>query len=367
MPSQAVPGSDGYIELKISNVGTASIESVKIKTLRFDKEILQKGLTYLDDLSSLDTGKSTSAIIKFSVPSSAPPGYYSAQFIIQACQSSSCKDYVHDSLIVVQSPSILDINLSLPEKIRPGEISGIVFHFSNKGSSAINNLVFVWSEQTGTLLPKGSDNRISVEELMPGRSSDVPVSIVSNPDAKSGLYSIKLNAIYTDNIGVKHEINSTTGVLVSGDFNFIATIESQDIIAAGRGGSINIKISNAGTENAQFLFANATKSDFTGVLPESVYIGNLKSDDYDTEKFYLMAPAKAGSYPFKLTLIYSDIYGKKYSEEKQVYVVVSESKTSYSAEPFTVVLVVIIVLLAAYFRIPQKTYRFIHGSRNRKK
>jgi uncharacterized repeat protein (TIGR01451 family) len=312
-----------------------------------------------EDLGSLETGKTISSIIKFSVPSTTPAGFYNAQFIIEACDSSTCKNYIHYALITVQPPTTLEISRVSPTTAKHGQTINLNMTLTNDGDTALNNLVMVWSDPTNKILPLGTSNRKFIQAMSARSSIIIPLSIVISPTADSGTYPISVSLSYNDNTGNRQSVNTTIGFMVIGDFNFIVTLDSQDSAVQNKSATANIKIANGGTDDAQFLVA--TLESEIKPTPDKIYIGSLQSNDYDTEKFSFISE-KPGEIPVKIKLEYRDIYGNSYADESMIKLVVftKEQYLQQNGSGFptgTVIVIAFALIVIAYF---------LHRRRNKK-
>lgn len=315
-PSSIVPGTDGYMQLDITNTGATAVSSVKIRTLNLDSPITLKTPVYLEDMGSLDSGKIMSSLIRFTVPTGTSSGFYNAQFVIEACDSSTCKQFINYALIIVQPPSTLEVTKVTPTFAQKGQTIDMNLTLTNDGSTVLNNIVLSWSDSTNKILPIGSSNRKFIS-LIPAKSSIViPLNIVVSPAAESGTYPLSVSMVYNDNTGTRQTVNSTIGFKVIGDFDFIMTMDSQDIAVINKSAGANIKIANGGTDEVQFLVVRM-ESD-AKITPEKIYVGNIQSNDYDTEKITFVS-MNSGSVPVKVFLEYRDIYGNAYANEGIVY------------------------------------------------
>lgn len=349
-PTTIMPGNDGYVELKITNGGTTSLESIKVMSLKIDSPLALKTASYLENLGSLGAGKAMTTIYKFNVPSSASSGFYTMEFLIEACTSSVCDSYVQNALISVQSPTLLGIKSVDPTSFKAGENTTITFILKNSGKTLINNVKFSWEDTSNTIIPLGADNKKFISSI--SDETQIPVNIIVNPSAKPGTYSLSIKIEYDDQTGTKQSINSTVGLRVVGDFNFIVSLESQDLVASGMSGKTDIKIANAGTQEAYFLTINILDSDpITQIKPKVIYAGNIESDDYDTETIeFKVTDAIPGEYPLNLEISCKDLYGNLYSERYALDIVVSSkedvaAKKSDSSWMFYLVIIFIVGFL----------------------
>lgn len=350
VPQTVTPGNEVYVEVKITNTGVLAIDSVKIKGLTVDPNIVQVTPVYLSDLGSLGPSKMVSTLIKFKVPTITSSGFYPIAFLIDACQGNTCDGYTASALVTVQAPSALEIKSVTPTSLTPGENNTLAITLSNVGDTAISSILLTWTDPTNKILPLGSDNRKFISSINKNSDYMVTSGVIVSPDAASGVYPITISMDYKDQTGAPQHIVSTVGLRVVGNYHFVVSLETQDIVTAGMKGSAEIKIANAGTQDAQFLTVKVMQSDpIAQITPSVVYVGNLKSNDYDTEKFqFYAANATPGMYALKIELTYKDPYGQSYSEVRSVDVRVSSKSEVQSPSSLPLIVVVVIVVIAVY-------------------
>ncbi len=350
-PSTIVPGNSGYLEYIITNAGTNPV-SVNLLSLQLDSPMIAD--SYSKSLGSVAGSSSGSAIIKFTAPSGTASGFYSAKATIRVCDTS-CEDYIQYSIIKVQSPSTIEITAE-PDSLKPGQNQTVTFTLRNKGE-AVNSIVFTWADASGNILPLGSDNRKLITSIGSNSAYLVPIKMVVSPDANQGIYPLSISLSYSDQTGREQNISSTLGIRVAGDFKFIVSIESQSLVAPGMPGTAEIKIANAGTQEAQFLTISLLESSPLGsIKPAVIYVGNLESDDYDTETVsYVVGSTSPGDYPLNMEISYKDIYGNSYSDIYSAGITVSSSdyvaaQTRDYSFIFYIAIAVIAYLLYRKFR-----------------
>ncbi len=355
-PSSVSPGNNGYITLSITNSGTLSVDKLKV----YADTSLPLDATYLD-MGRLASLKSTSAIFKFSVPSSTKPDFYTAKFTVEYCYENDCRENIHHAVINVKEVTSLELVSLTPDSLKTGRNETITFKLKNNGGD-ISNLVFVWEEPNDMILPLGTDNRKFVPHLGSGGSYDIEVNALANPEATIGLYPISVQMTYDDRTGTRQSINSTIGMRVVGDFDFVSLLESQDILAAGKTGNAEIKTVNRGDLEAKFLTLSLSSDSFY-IDPDYVYIGNTKPDDYDTEKLWLTTKnVPSGNYPLNVELSYKDTYGNSYTETQSIDIYVSSPEAYAASQPqasydwlyFIIFLVVAYILYRKFWKKKKK-------------
>jgi hypothetical protein len=348
VPQPVSPGNEVYMQITITNSGLSSVDSIKIKNLDVDPNIVQVTQLYDYDLGGIAPSKSVSMLVKFRVPAQTPSGFYPVTFSIEACRADICDSYIATGLITVQSPSMLEIASISPTSLVPGEINTLDFKVSNLGDSDVSNVQFSWTDSSGKILPIGADNKKFIQSITRRSDQTIETGVIVSPDAQPGVYPITISVDYIDQIGTQQHLVSTAGLRIVGNYDFVVSLETQDVVATGMSGTAEVKISNAGTQDAQFLTVKVLNSDpLQQIIPTVIYVGNLKSNDYDTEKFQFHATnAAPGVYPLKIELVYKDPYGQSYDETQTVNVrIYSKSEVQTASNLPTILLVVIVLVI----------------------
>jgi hypothetical protein len=278
--------------------------------------------------------------VPFSISSSAPSGYYTAEFKIEACYGSSCTTYTQVALVNVQSPSSLQIASVEPNRLDIGSSMDLNFTLFNSGDTPLGNVVLTWSAGD-TVLPQGTSNRIFITSIPAKGNVKMPVPVLVNPSAEPGTYTFTITAEYTDASGTKQSTNSTVGFTVAGAYDWIVTLDSQSGVSPGGVGMVSIKLSNAGNQEALYMSINASSQTFK-VTPPIIYVGSIEADDWDTQDFSLSTNAAPGTYPLTVGLNWKDAFGQSYSELHTVDVQVAAPQTTAGWWQALIVVVVIV-------------------------
>jgi len=208
-----------------------------------------------------------------------------------------------------------------PATIKPGSEVVVSFEVRNYGDGPAKDLVVSLDQTAGLFSTDLSEKYVG--DVPVNGSARISFNLSINQELNVGTYSIPILLTYLDE--TKKQVFSgreLAGLRVYGDINLITTLNTQDKVAGGTSGSMEIKIANAGTMEVQFLQLRVLDSTvIEDIAPVTIYIGSLKSDDYDIEKisFRVSGNVSRGSYPINLELVYRDPFGKEFTETKAVY------------------------------------------------
>jgi len=240
--------------------------------------------------------------------------------------------------------------------IEPGSTVLLSFDLVNNGDGSAKDVRIVLNQSD--LFTVIESREIFINEIKAKRSENVSFLLTINPSASIGTYSVPLSLLFLDETKIESYSDiKYIGLVIAGQYNFIVTLESQSVVASGTRGTATIKIANAGTQDAQFLTVKVLPSDpLVEISPESIYIGSVKSDDYETEDFIFKVDrtTSSGLHPLNLKIDYKDLYSHSYSEIYGVDVKVSsmeEFSKAHQTGPslFTIGIVVLVVIVCVYY------------------
>ncbi|MEM3514120.1 MAG: hypothetical protein QXT02_00660 [Candidatus Hadarchaeum sp.] len=357
------PGGETTLIISIQNATTSKIYHVEISFKTGDELSLDPSDFYLYSISPM-TSQLTSFKIK--AGENAPPKVTYVEITAKyhvgnvSAEENELKIWVP---VVIRSAPLLKIEKIAFDKdpVSPGSVVTVSFEVKNYGDGPAKDLIVSLDQAAGTFV---SDlNEKYVGGVPVNGSAKISFRLNINQNLSAGVYSIPILLSYLDE--TKTQIftgREFAGLRVYGSINLITTLNSQDMVAAGTSGSMEIKIANAGTMEAQFLQLNFIGSSvLEDVSPTSIYIGRLKSDDYDTEKisFRVSGNATKGVYPVKLELVYQDPFGKEFTEAETVYLtVLSQEDLNKNVEiplwQLAIIGLIIVIVVYSFWRKRRK-------------
>jgi len=339
-PTTVSPGNDGYIEVSIANSGTSTASALSLRLADMDSPIIPLTPSYVDNLGSLEAGSSESAIFRFHVPPETNSGYYTAQFMIRYCNGSVCKDHVEYSLITVQSPTRLEITSVSPEQLEIGQNNNIEISMTNTGDSELNNIFVSWNAADDSLVPYSSDNEYYLPSLGGGSSTKIPFNIYVDRDTDAGVYPVTLTVEYNDASGTDLSMNTSLGLKIAGDIDFLINQDDADELFYGMPGKASFTISNIGSSSAEFLTVTAESVYGKDV----VYVGSVDSDDEESFEVSQDLSGASGPYDITLQMNYKDSFGNVHTYNETVKVSASRIDGG-----MTNIIIVGVVLFGVYW------------------
>ncbi len=345
------PGGETVVFVSLTNPGTKDIGRIRIYA--YPGPYLNLSSNYFE-ISGLSPGSSQQISFNLKASSSAfPQNSYitiKAKYLVESVEKETSTAIP----IAIRAEPLLQIeNISLFPEPEPGkevELSFLIYNFG-QGSAKDLNIRISQSEAFGVL----SENEKFLNEIKPNEFKQVSFKLIIKPSTTSGIYSIPIYLSYKDELKViNYSTTKSIDLKISGSYRFLVYLKSQDFLTPNSKGNVEIKIVNAGNQEAKYLTLEIIPSHpFLEIFPSQIYVGSLNKDDYDTEKIGLkVGNALPNIYPLKIKISYEDAFGKSFEEEKTVYVKVyslDEVKKLDTISPLALILIIFIVAISLYF------------------
>ncbi len=338
-PYPAEPGKYLTLTFKIDNSGTSDADNVKLKfspgyPFYFDKNatvnILNSATKVPIDsgmvayIGSIPSSQYTTVEYDVLVDTNVFEG--SRQLSIWH-QAGSGDIWVEDDFdIFVQGTDRLEVSSVTPAILTPGKPTNAVFVLNNTGTASIRDVSFTWAEKSNEILPLGSGNTKYASSIAAGSSAGIPFTLVANPGATSGVYTILANITYTIGSNISKSQSVSIGMFIGGKGEFdVSTQES----AAG---SLTLSIANIGETTTSSVSVSIPEQDNFAVSGiSSSFLGNMNPGDFLTATFQISQKAsgstgfnrsttanRTSSGRLKVDITYTDTNGNRETIEKEV-------------------------------------------------
>jgi len=281
-PTIVAPGSDGYLQLTLKNVGTTGAASIKVNQIAYGQHIaVETG--GIGNIGSLGGGDSATFLFKFSVSDAAPSGIYTARFTIDYCTESSCSGEINPvAIISVQVPSTLQVTSVEPSTLAAGETTVLNFNIANNGADTVNNIILSWQTPNNEILPLGISNKQFISSLNGKTSITIPLNVSVGSSVTPGVYPLTVRLEYFDKSGTKQNTNSTIGIKIGGTTQFDVGVQDSSA------GTISLSIANIGVNPATSVSIKIPEQqDFTVSGASSVFLGTLNAGDFGVASFQI--------------------------------------------------------------------------------
>lgn len=356
LDSSIRPGGETIVFLTLTNPSTTTpVTNLKLYIL--PGPYLTSSMSYVE-MGGLDATASqqTSLIVKADSSATSMTSYIlvKATYYVGATQYQTT---VNIPITIKRVPVLQIENVEyIPSTVERGSKIILNFNLKNEGDGPARDVRIILNQLTQKFIVEGSSEAF-IDTIKSKETVPISFNLVTDPSLDVGTYSIPISILYLDETKTaNYSATKYIGLTISGKYNFIVT-GSHDMVAPNKRGKIDIEVANAGTQEALFLTLKVLPSDpIIQITPSSLYIGNLKPDDYSTEEFTFKVSENAspGVYPLNLQLTYKDPYGKGYNESFQVDITVS-SLSEFSRlkgeglSTLNIIVIVIVVGTITYF------------------
>lgn len=353
------PGGETTVLVTVSNPSTSDMTDVRLAISAGPNLAASDSSISLGDLSS-GYSKQTS----FSVTANSSAAAVTSYLTVKATYyiSSARYENIINTLISITTAPILQIdNVEFTQVdneestlIGPGSVARLKFDLVNNGDGSAKD-IRISLDQSSLFAVSGSGENF-VGELKPDNSVNLSFVLTVDPSTTIGTHQIPVSLTYLDETFTENSATKYIGLTITGETNLIVLLHSQEASTPGTQTSATVKIINAGNQEVQFLTVNILSSTpLIDVAPQTVYIGSLNSDDYDTQKFsFKTQDVSPGNYPLKLEVYYQDTYGNGYTEQHSVNVRLysaAELPGEGIFSPYTIAALGFLIILVGYFTL----------------
>jgi hypothetical protein len=332
------PSSTATASLTISNSGSVELTNVIIKASGgpYVKVISGNNI----ELGSMSTLISTQAYISIKIDDNAisTNSYIYLEVDYYYTDTSFYKKILYIPVTILREPILQIRNVNFSSSPEPGKTVHLTFDLKNEGSGNAKDII-VYIESNSNFIVPESSGEFFIEKLDGSESRSITIPIAVSPEVSIGTSSIPIKLTYYDETRSNNYTQSKEiGLKISGNVDFIVTVNSYENFYYGRTGIASIYIANRGLSSANFISVEAS-SDFGS---KEFYIGNLDSDDSDTIELPQDLSKASGKYPIKLTLNYRDEFENVYSVEKFVEVTPANAPIDYNIIIIAAAVVVVV-------------------------
>lgn len=265
----------------------------------------------------------------------------------------------HDIPVQVRNDdAVLAVDeVHFPDQVAAGEQATMTLQLHNYADSQLNNIE-ASIDLTELPVATAGTTRNTVDSLAPGESVNTSFRLTVDQDADNGVQKLPVTLNYENEAGTAFEKDTSTGMVIGGTPQLELGLNQRDIQVAGSTGSVTLRIVNRGDGTARFVKLDMLEQDGVELLsPESIYLGNMDPDDYQTAEFEVHADASVEELLLRGNLSYRssgetidqvqevpvNLYGQS---EAQQYGLVGNG----SSLPMIVVVALVIVGGVVYWR-----------------
>lgn len=359
VPTSVQPGNAFSVEVQMDNWGTGAAKNLKVYPILEAPFTFRPGSDASKSYLELIGRRSLRSEFHFIAASDAVSANYPITFRYDYETETGARSFgERDVNINLEGSPMLELLAirMVPDTAKPGNSAKLVLTVKNIGTGPAKNIRAQWSSGLTTVKPLGGDVSYA-SEIKPGGQISLEQSVIIPSSTTAGIYSLPITISYENEKNIAQtDLSRSATILVSSDIELKSFLSSSENIIADKKGAATITIANTGPSTAEYLYVQAS-GDGIKVKPAEDYIGNLKSDDFDSIEFEIVGPA--GKHPIKLHLTYGDQFNNPYEEDREVQITIlsAEEAAKDGEKDTTMYYVGGVILLAMLYYLSKKRKR----------
>lgn len=326
-PDPVKPGEVVEVRFKIENNGQQTTEDVIFELQpKYPFSVYSGELTRnLGQMKAKQTGADASIVsYKLKVDEKAVEGNTEIEARVKIAQTV-WKSYINDELLIrIQSPdAVLSMEgiYTKPSQLVPGQDGQLLIKLQNNADNVLRNIK-VKLDLSGDdvpIVPIDSSSEKNVYQITAGDSEWVVFDLVAEPTAESKIYKVPVELTYYDLAGNEFSADGYIGIRIGDDPELLVYVSETEVYAKGQKGAVTITIANHGLANIKLLKMTLMENgDYEILSPNEIYMGNVDSDDIESQDFTLYITDGQGTVNLPVKLEYRDANNKKIEETYQV-------------------------------------------------
>jgi len=350
-PYPVEPNEQFTLWIKIQNIGSVDARDATCKVVPDKPFSLYQG----DSIQSYGTLNSgDSAVFDFSLKVDGDAVDGDNELIVQCIDNPASGAWMVKKInIKVQTryPTLNIVNVkTVPEFVEPGNKAQLLITLENLADSSMKDISVKPDFSLVSLAPYQEMGEKKIRRIAAGEVMDLIFNIVALPDAKGGIYKVPLAVTFTDDLGTPYTLDGTIAVEINSKPDLEVYVDSSDLTTSSRTGNLIFKIVNKGLTDVKFMNIKLLEARKLNIISgNTVYIGNVDSDDFETAEFRVSVGSNSIVFPVEIE--YKDINNKAHSEQLNVtYSLASKSELGQGGgiTSWIVLIVIAVVAFIAY-------------------
>jgi hypothetical protein len=370
-PSVLLPGSFGTITINVNNTAqSASVtqESGELQSTTYTQirtndisvniqnvHLQGNGITVLtSDFDRVgDIGPGKSIPLTFSIQAPDQPGIYYPEVWIDTLGGQSSRFPIPvnvDTAVGIQKQAIIIMDSDINGSVNPGDEIPVTLTITNAGQLLADDVTLKISNVSTDIAPENTDT-YNIGLLNPGDQKTLNVVLLSDKLTPPGLIQVPVTINYAAIDGTQLTLASSIDLTLEGkaELGIVSVDTNPSPIAAFTPFSLTIRVENTGTGDAKQVSATI---DLPAEGTKQAFIGKIEPGD-DAPALFQIENMKGGTYPYNLTVNYTDDLGfHTFTQPMSLRVPPSDSSGSIIFG--IIVLVIIGFLVYRYWYLPHK-------------
>ncbi len=281
------------------------------------------------NVGSLSAGESWTSPFEVHITDDAPATNYTLNFEILKTNPEKTKtlETILSQDIILQVSGTPKFNINSDNNLNAGETKEFRLSISNVGGGTARQVTVSLNATSPITVLRSSSKYLGD---MTGKTfKDLIYDLQVDSSAEPKAYTIPIEIKYIDRSGTVNTVTDTLGVKVSAEPRVSASIDAVSEMSAGNEGTVTLSVVNKGFVDAKFLSIEVLDTDnYTVTSTNKIYIGNLASDDFETEDYTIdVAEEAQGKIPLKVRVTYTEKnnnIGKTIESDLNIHVLSAE-------------------------------------------
>ena len=225
-------------------------------------------------------------------------------------------------ITTLNSASAIIINSVDSDILRPGQQGTLSVYVKNDFDYDVED-VSLSLDLSNTPFSTIGSTEDSVDEITEGDKEQFIFTLTVNTNAKPGDYNIPYALTYKNATSQK---KGTFGVKIraNADLDYSASLDNPVI---GEKSKLSLKIVNKGIGEAKFVTVKIVPEGYTLLSEDSIYIGSINSDDFETASFDIIVTNSA---PTLIAVVnYNDLDNRLYTSNVALPLTVYSKDKAY--------------------------------------
>ncbi|WP_414837275.1 COG1361 S-layer family protein [Candidatus Nanosalina sp. VS9-1] len=342
------------IWLEVTNDGDTEAEDVELEFTENYPFSVDRGDRKSWDVGTLVPGEEYLVHLQTRVDENAVQGVNEIEF---RTTSSSGISVTHSVPVEVRSDNdLLTISdVEFPATVAPGSDEEMTFSINNLADGQIKNIEVKLDLSNVPIATSGTTSQ-AVTKLESDSSTEASFELNIDESAENSVHKIPVSMTYENEAGTEFTRETTVGAVIGGQPDLKAGLNGvESELTPGSTGTVTIRLVNQGRGSADFVELNIEDSEEFEVLsPNSVYLGSMDADDYQTADFQIHVSSEAENISAPVQISYSDAAGEEsLTQSVEIPVYTQSQLQSYglasSGSPLPLIIVIVLIGGGVYY------------------
>ncbi len=252
---------------------------------------------------------------------------------------------------VATSDAVLEMSkITLePEQIMPGKTATLSFHVQNYDDTFVKDIRIKLLLDGTSLLPSESTNEMWISRLSSGTQKVVSFPLIAKPDASGGIAEVPVQITYEDITGRMFNKTNVISVKIGGEPRVRVHLRDREVYQSGTSGKIVVEVANPTPIDVKFLELEILPHDSYQLVSANkyVYIGDVDSDDTESETFQIFMNSGVDEVVIPVTVRYLDPQNELFEihEELKVPVFTRSQLIRYGMQKSSMGIIIFVIII----------------------